>query len=245
MCLLVFETPMELKKTSKADLNNKRGTFFVLGLVVSLSLLFVCLEYTSSEDDSLLEDEYFDDLAQDFELLPALDEEEEIETKLSEERTTLFTENIKETTEVTTEMDKESTPEPMTESEVTEEPTEKEEEKTAPPLVTEQKDNPLNFRIVEQYPEFPGGMSEYMKWLTKHLKYPELARSQRIQGKVVVQFIVNKDGSIADAKVVKSVNPYLDREAMRVIHMMPNWKPGIQDDQPCKTMVAVPIVFKL
>ena len=88
-------------------------------------------------------------------------------------------------------------------------------------------------------------MMEYMKWLTKNLKYPEIARSQRIQGQVVVQFIVNKDGTIADAKVVKSVSPQLDREAMRVIRMMPNWKPGIQDNKPCKTMVAIPIVFKL
>ena len=84
-----------------------------------------------------------------------------------------------------------------------------------------------------------------MKWLTKNLKYPDIAREQRLQGKVIVQFIVNKDGTIADAKVVKSVTPSLDREAMRVIRMMPTWKPGIQDDKPCRTMIAVPIVFKL
>ena len=88
-------------------------------------------------------------------------------------------------------------------------------------------------------------MTAYMKWLTKNLKYPDIARDQRLQGKVIVQFIVNKDGTIADAKVVKSVTPSLDREAMRVIRMMPAWKPGIQDDKPCRTMIAVPIVFKL
>lgn len=236
---------MESKKTSKADLNNKRGTFFALGLIMALSLLFVCLEYTSSEDESFLEEEFIDDLAQDFELLPSQDEDEEFETVSPQEKLTILTENIKETTEMPSPIEDASIPAPLVETEVSEEPEEEKEEDTPPPSVAEQTEKPINFRIVEQYPEFPGGMSEYMKWLTKNLKYPDIARSQRIQGKVVVQFIVNKDGTIADAKVVKSVSPQLDREAMRVIRMMPNWKPGLQNNKPCKTMVAVPIVFKL
>ena len=74
---------------------------------------------------------------------------------------------------------------------------------------------------------------------------PPLAQSQRIQGRVVVSFIVNKDGSIADVKLEKSVNALLDREALRVIRMMPRWKPGVHNNQPCRTMVAVPVVFKI
>lgn len=236
---------MESKKTSKADLNNKRGTFFALGLIMALSLLFVCLEYTSSEDESFLEEEFIDDLAQDFELLPPQDEDKEFETVSPQEKLTILTENIKETTEMPSPIEDASAPAPLVETEVSEEPEEEKEEETPPPSVAEQTEKPINFRIVEQYPEFPGGMSEYMKWLTKNLKYPDIARNQRIQGKVVVQFIVNQDGTIADAKVVKSVSPQLDREAMRVIRMMPNWKPGLQNNKPCKTMVAVPIVFKL
>ena len=237
---------MESKKTSKADLNEKRGTFFVLGIILALSLLFVSLEYTSKEFDSFLDDEYLDDLAQDFELLPSMDEEEELETASPQERTTVLTENIKVTEEVPSEIDNTSIPTPLIEQEVTEDMTnEKETDEQTPPNVAEQAEQPIQFRIVEQYPEFPGGMTEYMKWLTRNLRYPDIARSQKIQGKVVVQFIVNQDGTIADAKVVKSVNPHLDREAMRVIRMMPSWKPGIQDNKPCKTMVAVPIVFKL
>lgn len=237
---------MESKKTSKADLNEKRGTFFVLGIILALSLLFVSLEYTSKEFDSFLEDEYLDDLAQDFELLPSMDEEEELETASPQERTTVLTENIKVTEEAPSEIDNTSIPTPLIEQEVTEDMTnEKETDEQTPPNVAEQAEEPIQFRIVEQYPEFPGGMTEYMKWLTRNLRYPDIARSQKIQGKVVVQFIVNQDGTIADAKVVKSVNPHLDREAMRVIRMMPSWKPGIQDNKPCKTMVAVPIVFKL
>lgn len=237
---------MESKKTSKADLNEKRGTFFVLGIILALSLLFVSLEYTSKEFDSFLEDEYLDDLAQDFELLPSMDEDEELETASPQERTTVLTENIKVTEEVPSEIDNTSIPTPLIEQEVTDDMTnEKEADELTPPNVAEQAEEPIQFRIVEQYPEFPGGMTEYMKWLTRNLRYPDIARSQKIQGKVVVQFIVNQDGTIADAKVVKSVNPHLDREAMRVIRMMPSWKPGIQDNKPCKTMVAVPIVFKL
>lgn len=237
---------MESKKTSKADLNEKRGTFFVLGIILALSLLFVSLEYTSKEFDSFLEDEYLDDLAQDFELLPSMDEEEEPETASPQERTTVLTENIKVTEEVSSEIDNTSIPTPLIEQEVTDDmANEKETDEQTPPNVAEQAEEPIQFRIVEQYPEFPGGMTEYMKWLTRNLRYPDIARSQKIQGKVVVQFIVNQDGTIADAKVVKSVNPHLDREAMRVIRMMPSWKPGIQDNKPCKTMVAVPIVFKL
>ena len=237
---------MESKKTSKADLNEKRGTFFVLGIILALSLLFVSLEYTSKEFDSFLDDEYLDDLAQDFELLPSMDEEEEIETASPQERTTVLTENIKVTEEIPSEIDNTSIPTPLIEQEVTDDMTnEKEADEQTPPNVAEQAEEPIQFRIVEQYPEFPGGMTEYMKWLTRNLRYPDIARSQKIQGKVVVQFIVNQDGTIADAKVVKSVNPHLDREAMRVIRMMPSWKPGIQDNKPCRTMVAVPIVFKL
>ena len=237
---------MESKKTSKADLNEKRGTFFVLGIILALSLLFVSLEYTSREFDSFLDDEYLDELAQDFELLPSMDEEEELETTSPQERTTVLTENIKVTNEVPSEIDNTSIPTPLVEQEVTDDMTnEKETDEQTPPNVAEQAEEPIQFRIVEQYPEFPGGMTEYMKWLTRNLRYPDIARSLKIQGKVVVQFIVNQDGSIADAKVVKSVNPHLDREAMRVIRMMPSWKPGIQDNKPCKTMVAVPIVFKL
>ena len=175
-----------------------------------------------------------------------MDEEEELETASPQERTTVLTENIKVTEEIPSEIDNTSIPTPLIEQEVTEDMTnEKETDEQTPPNVAEQAEEPIQFRIVEQYPEFPGGMTEYMKWLTRNLRYPDIARSQKIQGKVVVQFIVNQDGTIADAKVVKSVNPHLDREAMRVIRMMPSWKPGIQDNKPCKTMVAVPIVFKL
>jgi protein TonB len=78
-----------------------------------------------------------------------------------------------------------------------------------------------------------------------NLKYPVYAQQRKIQGKVMVSFIVNKDGSVADIKVLKSVNPYLDAEALRVMKMMPKWKPGQEKGKPCRTMIAIPVVFKL
>ncbi len=100
-------------------------------------------------------------------------------------------------------------------------------------------------RVVEQLPEFPGGIVAFMKWLTKNLQYPPSARQQKIEGKVVVTFIVNKDGTISEPKVVTSVSPALDKEAMRLMALMPRWTPGIENGKPCRTMFVIPIVFKL
>jgi protein TonB len=98
---------------------------------------------------------------------------------------------------------------------------------------------------VEELPEFPGGASEFMKWLTKNLHYPAQAQQRKLQGKVVAQFIVNKDGSISNIELVKRVDPSLDNEALRVLRLMPRWKAGQQNEKPCRTQVCIPIVFKL
>lgn len=126
---------------------------------------------------------------------------------------------------------------------------EKEKQKEDPNLFAEADNaldnNPLNFRIVEDLPQFPDGPLALMKWLTDNLKYPASAQRKKIQGKVVVQFIVTADGSITDLKLAKRLEATCDQEAMRVMRMMPKWKPGLQDGKPCRTMVSIPIVFKL
>ena len=108
-----------------------------------------------------------------------------------------------------------------------------------------EEDEVISFRVVEDLPQFPGGAVEMMKWLQRNLKYPPVVQERKIQGKVVAEFIVNKDGSLTDFKVVKSLNSMCDREVLRVLRMMPRWTAGVQNDQPCRTMFAVPIVFKL
>ena len=104
---------------------------------------------------------------------------------------------------------------------------------------------PLDFRVVQDLPEYPGGPVAFMKWLTKNLRYPKAAQQQKVQGKVVAQFVVAADGSITELKITQSLHPLCDREALRVLQLMPKWKPGVQNDKPCATMVAIPIVFQL
>ena len=101
------------------------------------------------------------------------------------------------------------------------------------------------FDVVEQMPEFPGGMPELMKFLQENVKYPEEAMKNGIQGRVLIQFIVEKDGSISEAKVIKKVNELLDAEALRVIGEMPKWTPGKQKGQEVRVKFVLPVTFRL
>lgn len=101
------------------------------------------------------------------------------------------------------------------------------------------------FVVVESQPEYPGGMGELMKFLSKNTKYPVAAQQARVQGKVVVEFLVGTDGSISDIKVKRSVNPELDAEAVRVIGLMPKWRPGEQRGKAVSVRYEMPIVFRL
>jgi protein TonB len=120
-----------------------------------------------------------------------------------------------------------------------------EEPKAIAPMGIDPEDNPLKFRLVEDLPQYPGGAVEFMKWLTKNLQYPKLAQVKKTQGKVIAHFYVEKDGSITGLKIVQSLSRECDKEALRVLGMMPNWQPGVQNGQPCRTKVSIPIVFKL
>ncbi|MDE6819439.1 MAG: TonB family protein [Bacteroides acidifaciens] len=101
------------------------------------------------------------------------------------------------------------------------------------------------FEVVEEMPDFPGGMKALMEYLSQNIKYPAEAHAKGIQGRVIVSFIVKKDGSISDIKVVRSVDPYLDKEAERVIAAMPAWKPGKQRGQAVNVRFTVPVAFRL
>lgn len=113
------------------------------------------------------------------------------------------------------------------------------------PAITNMNGEELPLRIVEELPEFPGGMSDFMTWLTHALKYPNLAKAKKIQGTVMVSFVVEKDGGITNMQLVKKANEMLNQEALRVMRMMPKWKPGKNHGKPCRTVVAVPIVFAI
>lgn len=194
-----------------------------------------------------LSDQSLDELVQDIELHPAMDDKEMVNTMAVQPPQKTFSERIKAVDQPLKQQIEKlsiSTTSPLLVGDGEAEALNAKLSAALPPIPVA-SEQPLNFRIVQQMPEFPGGGSAFIQWLTRQLRYPPLALSQRIQGRVVVSFIVNKDGSIADVKLEKSVNALLDREALRVIRMMPRWKPGVHNNQPCRTMVAVPVVFKI
>ena len=101
------------------------------------------------------------------------------------------------------------------------------------------------FEVVEQMPQFPGGDAALMKFLSENVKYPVVAQENGVQGRVVISFVVERDGSITDVKVARSVDPSLDREAARVVKSMPNWIPGKQNGSAVRVKYNVPVSFRL
>lgn len=130
--------------------------------------------------------------------------------------------------------------------------TEDAKEEVVAPVSPEAKEAPADstakeevFMVAEQMPEFPGGMKELLKFLQDNLKYPENAIKNNVQGRVIVQFVVEKDGTLTEFKVARSVDPDLDAEALRVLQTMPKWKPGMQRGKIVRVKFTVPVSFKL
>ncbi|MCH4148467.1 MAG: energy transducer TonB [Prevotella sp.] len=115
---------------------------------------------------------------------------------------------------------------------------------TPPPAPTEEVSNKV-FTVVEQMPSFPGGTGALMSYLQSNVRYPTVAQENGVQGRVVVSFVVEKDGSITDVQVARSVDPSLDKEAVRVVNSMPRWQPGKQNGSAVRVKYNVPVNFKL
>ena len=239
---------MEIKKNKRADLEEGRITRLLMALVLILSSILVALEYnTGGEDNDNIDDELLDEVTREVEMMPVTQQEDRIALapKKKQEATPQKINVVdKEIAPPEEELDKADGDNKGEDSEL--EPTKNTDEAEYAPAQSDLGDNPLNFHIVEDLPKFPGGAVELMKWLTKNLRYPQDAQRNKKEGKVVVQFIVNKDGTMSNLKVVKSAQyASLDREALRVMRKMPKWTPGVQNDKPCRTMVCIPVVFKL
>ena len=112
-------------------------------------------------------------------------------------------------------------------------------------VVTEAPVEEEVFDMVEQVPQFPGGQAELMSWLVKNIRYPVIAQENGIQGRVICQFVVGSDGSVRDIKVVRSLDPSCDKEAVRVIQSMPKWIPGRQNGKAVSVRYTLPVIFKL
>lgn len=241
---------MEIKKSNSAQLEDKRVTFFLLGLLLAFTFIFVGLQYQRGQqgDDDLSES--MEDLSQDLEMSARPDQKDMVsaeavsapasksitqEVKAAEQQTQKAPQKISSTTSELVIGDGSGV---VDESEVKEAVSET-------PIENPGAEAPIKLTVVQKIPQFPGGWSAFMQWLTKNLKYPVAAQKSKIQGTVVVSFIVNKDGSVANIKVSTSVDPLLDNEALRVMKMMPKWKPGIDKGKVCRTMIAIPVVFQL
>lgn len=232
---------MEVKKSSRADLDRRSRQNFMLSIVVVLAALFVALEYDYIGSDDGLDADALDDIINELDLDKLKEEEERI--PLITKPVALVPKTIEQLNVVDEEPEELNDDELMPDGADIEDKTTDEDE--VRPDINKEELDAMDRQVVEQLPEFPGGAVALMKWLTKNLRYPDAARRRKLQGRVVTQFIVNADGSLSDLKVVEPVDPQLDREALRVLRMMPAWKAGNQDGKPCRTMVCIPIVFKL
>jgi protein TonB len=226
---------MEIKKSKRADIGNEKGTSLMIGLVISLSIMFTALEWTQKDE---VEKEPTYSMAS---FIP----EDMIPITLPEKKTVPPPPAAVTKAEVIEIVDDDADVDDdiMASIEDNQEWFDPQEYDF---VVVEPEPEPDEiFLVVEDQPEFPGGTAALMEYLRKNIKYPAICRENNIQGKVIVTFVVNKDGSIVDIEVIKSVNPSLDKEAIRVISQMPNWKPGAQRGKPVRVKYSVPVNFRL
>lgn len=227
---------MEIKKSPKADLQNKKSTWLLVGYVFALATMFVAFEW-SKRDVKIDMSQAVSDLFFEEEIIPITEQPEQVtppppEAPAVMENLTIVDDDadIEETAIVSTEETGQAV----------------EIKYVAPTVEEEEPEEAEIFEVVEKMPEFPnGGMVGLMQFLSKNIKYPPIAQENGTQGRVIVQFVVNKDGSIVDAKVIRSVDPYLDKEALRVINAMPKWNPGEQRGKPVRVKYTVPVTFRL
>ena len=227
---------MEVKKSPKADLEGKKTTNLLIGAIMILAILFVGFEW-SERDKKVTTDTGIADVVFEEEIIPITEQEQPKQAPPPPEAPKV--EEVLEIVENDADV-QESTIQASDDTqqavEVKYTPVEVEEEE-----VEEQQ----IFQVVEEMPEFPGGMGECMKFLGKNIKYPTISQENGVQGRVIVQFVVNRDGSIVDPVVVRGVDPYLDKEALRVISTMPKWKPGKQRGKAVRVKYTVPVMFRL
>ncbi|WP_302436261.1 energy transducer TonB [Bacteroides intestinalis] len=227
---------METKKTPKANLESKRPTWLLVGYVTVLAFMFVAFEWTRDirvDTSGRITENVFE---QDMEI--PLTRQPELTPPPPPQVTPI--------NDVLTIIDNDATAE-ETNFASSEETGEDVVIKHIPVTVDEEvvvEDD--IFVVVEENPQFPnGGTAGLLQYLGKNIKYPTIPQENGTQGRVTVQFVVNKDGSIVDVKVIRGVDPYLDKEAVRVISTMPKWIPGKQRGVPVRCKFTVPVTFKL
>ncbi|MBR6732200.1 MAG: energy transducer TonB [Bacteroidales bacterium] len=228
---------MEIKKSEKANLENKKLLFVEIGLVISLGITFLAFEWTSKETKVSMLDEQTQVVLEEEIIpitqetpppppaapkIPVLSDQIDIVDDEIELEDDLFM-NLEDDANLGVEI--------MDYVEVEEEVVEEEA---------------IPFQLVEEKPSFQGGdANQFSKWVNQRLVYPEIAKENGVQGRVTLQFTVEKDGSVTKVKVLRGVDPSLDKEAVRVVSMSPKWKPGKQRDRAVPVTYTFPVIFQL
>jgi len=217
---------MKAKKNPKISIERKRGLFFQIGLVITLMVVLVAFEWKSYEKtDYSLGQLQMDDLED--EMIPITRQEEKPPPPPPPPPEII--EIVEDEVEIENELEVEDTD--TDENEFIEQ--------------EEEEDSDEVFMVVEQMPVFPGGDLGLMKFIQKTTKYPPIAKENDITGKVFVSYVVNKKGKVTSVKVVRSVDRYLDAEAVRVVKLLPYTTAGKQRGKPVKVQYTIPINFTL
>lgn len=227
---------MEIKKSPKADLESKKLTFTLVGLVLTLFVVWRVMEYKSYDKQIV------DNLQTKVEVI----EEEMVEITKQEQPKVQPPQPKPQVTQIqVVEDDVEVEDEIDINAEVDQDEVIEEYEFTPPEIEEEEIVEAEIFKVVEEMPEFPGGAAKMMEYIQKNIKYPMMARESDIQGRVFVSFVVEPDGSITNVAVLRGIGGGCDEEALRVVQSMPSWKPGKQRGSAVRCSFTVPIVFKL
>lgn len=230
---------MEVKKSPKADLEKSKTMTTLMGFVVGLAVLFTGFEWSETDitvaqgggvKDVVAEEEV--EITRPPETVPPPPPSAPVIT----EALNVVNDDVKlDQQEIVTSEDDASTAQTQTYV----------APKAAAPVEEEEESAQQIFTVVEKMPEFPGGQAALLQYLAKAIHYPVIAQENGIQGRVTCSFVVNRDGSIVDAQVLRGVDPSLDKEAIRVINAMPKWSPGEQRGKPVRVKYTVPVNFRL
>ena len=227
---------MEIKKSPKADLENKKMMAVLIGLVMALGIMYIAFEWSQNKI-TVYEEALQGPVEIDEEMVEVTFREETPPPPPPPQPETVLSDIIdiqdNEAEVETTDFNSEDEADARVEIQAPIAPPEEEEEEQV-----------IHIRV-EKMPEFPGGQEALNRYLVRNIKYPLLAQENGIQGRVVCQFVVNSDGSIVDISVVRGVEESLDKEAIRVIQSMPKWTPGRQGGKSVRVKYTLPIRFKL
>ena len=224
---------MEIKKTPKADLENKKTIFFEIGLIIALAVVLVSFEYKSYDKITIdLASRVVQDVPE--EIIPITEQKVKPPPPPPPKQVTQI-KIVEDDVEVEDDLDIDVEADDQTEV-----------EEYVPPVEDEEEvDEAEIFTVVESMPTFPGGMGALMKYLAENIKYPPLAKESGIQGRVFINFVVEPDGSISNVKVLRGIGGGCDEEAVRVVQNMPKWTPGKQRGKPVRVSYNLPVKFTL